>query len=99
MLHPSGYPESAANLSAAWQARCVERRVDTNLSRGERADELLRALVDAIGQGIPTAALGRAGRAWGGQFNEPSDAVTELTCLGGVLLSQGTNGLVALEIA
>ena len=99
MLHPSGYPESAANLSAAWQARCAERRVDTNLCRGERADELLRAVVDAIGQGNPTAALGRAARAWGGQFSEPSDAVTELTCLGGVLLSKGTNGLIALEIA
>ena len=100
MLHPSGNPESAANLSAAWQARCVERRVDTNFSRGERADELLRAVVDAVGQGNPTAALGRAARAWGGQFSEPSDAVTELTCLGGVLLSQGADGLIGqAEIA
>ena len=60
--------------------------------QGERAIDLLGAVVEAVDRGVPTAALGRAARSWGGQFSEPSDAVAELTCLLGVLLTRGPEG-------
>lgn len=82
----------ARRLLVDWRVRCAVSRAAWQLTSGQAAAELSRAVVATLQEGVPGPELGRAVRSWGSRVASPAEARGALQCLG-----EAVTALVAVE--